>query len=108
VSYSFRLAYESGAFLQRDLITQEKLRDEARKRGIIVPAFAEYVDPFFEQLDELGLFCPIAFTTEGPYVQSSYHEILGRPELSFREENEFRPWYEYCWNEEDGEGGSNV
>lgn len=97
--YSVRQAYESGAFLQRNLISQDKLASEARKRGINVPTTTSTVRPFFEELDAQGAFCPLAFTDREPYQDSISRQLAGPQALVFRDEIDFRPWSEFSWEE---------
>jgi hypothetical protein len=104
MAYSFRIAYESGGFLQRDLIDHDRFASEADKRGISVPLGAKDRIAFFEDLDRQGIIRPIAFTVSGNYQSSSYHDLLGRPELVFREEQEFRPWADYSWRQSRRDG----
>jgi hypothetical protein len=96
--YCFREAYESGGFLQRDLLTHEQLAREAEKRGMRIRSNS--AAELLEELDRLGLLSPIAFL-KGSYSQASYHRILGRPELLFREELPFRKWSNYRWRDEE-------
>jgi hypothetical protein len=97
--YSFRQAYESGGFLQRDLITHDQLAREAEKRGMRIGNSSAAAE-LLEELDRLGLLSPIAFLKES-YTQTSYHRLLGRPELLFREELPFRKWSTYRWRDEE-------
>lgn len=99
MAYSFRIAYESGAFLQRDLISHERFASDADKRGIEVPLGNADRLRFLEDLDRKGIIRPIAFTVSGNYESSSYHALLGRPDLVFREEQDFRRWSGYAWRQ---------
>jgi hypothetical protein len=99
VPYSFRQAYEYGGFLQRDLITVDQLAREADKRGMRIGSGSS-AQGLLEELDKEGLLSPIAFIKDR-YIQASYHRLLGRPELLFREELPFRAWKTYRWREED-------
>jgi hypothetical protein len=99
MAYSFRTAYESGAFLQRDLVDGSGLHNLARKGGIEVPAFSSSFAELLEELDEVGAFCPIAFGPQG-YEQARFHSLLGRPELVFRDEAGWEPWQTYAYSDD--------
>lgn len=98
MAYSFRAAYESGAFLQKDLIDAGVFHRLARNAGIEVTAFASSFEELLEELDQAGAFCPIAFAPDG-YEESRFHGRTGQPELIFREEVDFRPWRTYSWDD---------
>jgi hypothetical protein len=96
MAYSFRVAVENYAFLQRDLITHQQFAREAQKRGSSIPSTDSAAAEALEELDREGSLRPIAFLA-GPYDQTAYQRILGRPDLVFREEVPFRKWDSYRW-----------
>jgi hypothetical protein len=96
MAYSFRVAFENYAFLQRDLMTHQQFAREAQKRGSAIPTADPTAAEALEELDREGSLRPIAFLA-GPYNQTAYQRILGRPDLVFREEVPFREWDSYRW-----------
>lgn len=104
MAYSFRIAYETGGFLQRDLIDHERFASEAAQREIQVPTGSRDSLKFLEDLDRKGVIRPIAFSAAGDYQSSSYHGLLGQPDLVFRDEEKFHPWGHYSWRQSRREG----
>jgi len=82
--YTFRRAYESGAFLQLDLIGSDAFGRQAKDRGIDL-WFGTRLRENLEALDEAGALCPVAFVDP-----SSSHEYV------FREILPFRAWETYA------------
>lgn len=95
--YSFREAYESGGFLQQDLVDCSELDSLAGKYGIA--SLGTDREKLLEELDEVGAFCPIAFAPSG-YQLTRYHALSGQPELVFRDEAGFSPWKTYTWDDD--------
>lgn len=92
--FTFRRAWENGAFHQLDLIPASQFRSRlAERRMEGAPPFLS--DDPLEELDRQGALRPIAFA-HGPFYGSS---TLPRPpaDLTFREEIEFTPWAEFRW-----------
>jgi hypothetical protein len=85
-AYSFREAYETGAFGELDLITAENYGREAKKRQVDL-SFGRRLYTNLEALDEAGAVCPIAFAD--PTAEA----------LIFREEVPFAPWETYAVDE---------
>lgn len=96
MAYSFRAAFESYAFLQRDLVTHQQFAREAHKRRSSIPTTDSGAAAALEELDREGSLRPIAFV-RGPYTQTAYQRIFGQPELIFRETEPFREWDSYRW-----------
>jgi hypothetical protein len=86
VNYSYRQAYESGAFHQFRLVAPSKLSSEARDRGINCSFGSTFME-LLEQLDEAAAFSPILFETAAD---------SGEPAVVFRDEVPFVPWSEYA------------
>src|SRR6476469_6381491 len=86
VNYSYRKAYESGAFHQFPLITPSKLSSEARNRSINCSFGSTFVE-LLERIDEAGALCPILFETA---------DDNGESMIVFRDEVEFVPWSTYA------------
>jgi hypothetical protein len=91
VSYSFRAAWEEGAFHQLDLIDHDRFGREAKHRGVSL-SIGTALRQQLEELDEAGALRPVAFATSLDAF---------RPELVFREEREFAAWRTYAL-EDDG------
>lgn len=84
-SYSFRLAHETKAFAQFQLVDDRKFVSLAKERGIQLGLGSTGASSL-ERLDELGGLKPIAFGSGGPW----------REPLVFRDETEFVPWATYA------------
>jgi hypothetical protein len=84
VSYSFRKAYEEGAFHQFPLVDLSRLRREGEERGIRLP-ISPVVE--LERLDREGAFSPILFETGSAHGESA---------AVFRDEGSFIRWSELC------------
>jgi hypothetical protein len=80
-SYSFRRAYEAGAFQQLSLLRDRDFIKQAKERGVRLSV------EVLEELDEIGALRPVAFATE--HVVMS---LLPRTDLVFRDETAFLPW----------------
>jgi hypothetical protein len=92
IALSWRELYLGGAFGQRELVEDGRLRSAAQERGLQLGIGHETL----ERLDLIGAFSPVAFA-EGGYwsgFQVPSHPIEA---MSFREEREPAAWQEYAW-----------
>jgi hypothetical protein len=91
IALPWRDLYLGGAFGQRELVEDGRLRSAAQERGLQLGIGHETL----ERLDLLGAISPIAFA-EGGYW--SGFEVPSHPveALVFREEREPTAWSEYA------------
>jgi hypothetical protein len=91
---SWRELYAGGAFGQRELVEDGRLRSAAQERGFELGIGQETL----EDLDQIEAFSPVAFSAG--YM--SGFDVPAQPveELKFREEQPPLKWREYAWSQD--------
>jgi hypothetical protein len=83
---------EKGALIQRELITPSAFETQARERGIGVDR------SLLEAWDRDGILSPLGFSA-GPWTSWRTTDPYPTDGIVFREEQQFRPWDEYAFEQ---------